>query len=133
MSPYADADFTYEDFLPEDVVAAFKYAVVFQQEYARFVRYLAIELVGGEIDNMGGRREYVRTRLGLFRICVNDASDNTTETAAHDENGAEIINFANGERRRRFWRAHLGQGAPADRTFQAKILEWAVAQGEGRR
>lgn len=79
----------YEDFCDPDEVAIYRKVKRQTMRLGAVARSVACALVGGEIEDVG--HEYVRTPIGRYRLAMAANSDNTTERAAHDEAGVEIV------------------------------------------
>lgn len=96
----------YEDFCTEEELTGFHAVKHKSMRFHRLLKEEACDLTGGYIgDPMGGRKQFVITRLGVFRLGSTN-SDNSTEIGAHHRMGAVKINVTNDKQMRAWFAAH---------------------------
>jgi hypothetical protein len=85
----------YTDFFSAKDVATFKRVKKGTMILARIAREEAASIVGGRVNSADSElvtsKEFVRTRLGVFRLCMASNSDNSTEALFHDELGVITV------------------------------------------
>lgn len=95
---------TYEDFISASDVATFKRVKRAQMRLATVARHTAAHMVGGHVASEG--KEFVTTKLGVYRLAMTSRSDNNTEKREHDRLGAKTIYMGNDEMMHEFFTAH---------------------------
>jgi len=79
---------TYENLLPPADVAAYKRVKSAEQRIAHETKQIAARLVGGTVgDGDRSDKHFIQTSRGLYRFANSLASDNSSETAMHEQMG----------------------------------------------
>jgi hypothetical protein len=94
----------YEDYFTDEDVATFRRVKKGTMNLATVAREAVAEMVGGTVLPDG--KEFVRTRLGLYRLAMARNSDNSTERGAHDAAGVVTVVMGDDEEMREFFARH---------------------------
>lgn len=115
---------TYEDFFDSPDVATYKRVKRGTMALARIGRDVAAEIVRGEIgDGTRSGKEFVRTRVGLYRLSFGSNSDNTTERAAHQRMGAKLIVMGDSDQMIAFFDEHVHEPEDVYRLWLRMVRE----------
>lgn len=116
---------SYEDFFSAADVAVYKRVKRGSMQLARVARSVIADMVNGNlIQYDDSRKEYLNTKLGVFRLAMSTASDNQTEMREHSRLGAEVVVIGDPEQMKTFFHRH-GHAFPeqAVRRMRARIHE----------
>ena len=115
------APIKWEDEFSPTQVESYKLVKLGLMARAHVARVWIAETLGGDLGVQG--RDYVRTPLGIFRICMNYNSDNRTEQRAHEESQAVSIHVDDPEEMISFFKAHGLNGESEYEALRLALLE----------
>lgn len=112
---------TYEAYYSPDEVAAFHKVKWGSMHHGRIVREVAAEMVGGEIgDPSGGKKQFVLTFRGVFRMC-GPHTDNSGEQVINARMGAKTIKYTDEDAMKKWFFSHGWSGYEGLATLEERV------------